>query len=71
MIKSNEDADLAEIRNVHLFSEQIATAIREASNAVHPAAMVGILQFHSQAVCAHTQAAFQKPSGPVLFVPKK
>lgn len=72
MVKLNDMSPTnPEITNVFVFSDKISQAIREASDAVHPAAIVGVLQFHSQAILAATQGAFLRPSGPMLFMPKK
>ena len=59
MVKITNETD-PEVQNVHLFSEKIAACIREAfqANALHPASVVGVLQYHAGAVCHSTQAAF-------------
>jgi hypothetical protein len=56
-----------QVRNVHVFSNEIAQAIREAINVVHPAAIVGVLAYHQQAVASSTHGAFLPPVGPNLI----
>lgn len=69
MVKPIDDD--AEIKNVHRFSEIVSDAIREASGAVHPASIVGVLNYHSQNVMLRAGSAFHKPTAPLLFMPEK
>ena len=64
-----DDDAIAE--NIHLFSEVVARAIREvfAAGAVHPAAIVGVLNYHAIAVASSTRPAFVKPMGSVIAMP--
>ena len=71
MINNADTDDAAITANIHLFSEQIAAAIRDAfaAGAVHPAAIVGVLNYHAIAVASSTRSAFVKPMGSVIAMP--
>ncbi len=64
-MKSNvPDPDEA---NVRILSEKFATLIRECleARALHPAAIIGVLAYHTGALSASTQTAFMTHAKPV------
>lgn len=70
MVKLNTGPD-PEVQNVHFFSDKIGAAIREAiqANALHPASIVGTLNYHAMAVASAYVPAFVPQQAPKLFMP--
>jgi hypothetical protein len=57
--------------NIVMFSGKVRDLIAEAlqARALHPAAIVGVLNYHGSALASTYQAAFIAPAAPPLIIP--
>lgn len=65
-----EDAT-GDARNAQVFSAEIADCIRRCiqAGALHPATMVGVLNYHATAVSTTFQHCFMPPAAPGIVAP--